>query len=163
MLRIVEEKKVSEHLTPSRAIASQLAAFTWSREVPDRIILTELLSGPSLFKPCALRAPDGRTIVGAKIVSVRPSNAALTPPLPTVPATILLLDDATGALTTLIDGTLLTAIRTAAGSALATQRLRSGKTTSSLVVFGAGLQGLQHARHILHSFPSITSVKIMNR
>ena len=110
-----------------------------------------------------MQGPTGKKVVGAKIVSVRPSNAALSPPLPTVPATILLLDDATGTLTTLINSTLLTAIRTAAGSALATQRLRSGKSTSSLAVFGAGMQGVQHARHILHSFPSVTSVKIMNR
>ena len=113
--------------------------------------------------------------LGLKVVSVRPNNASKG--LPTVPATIMTFDAATGAATSVMNATYLTALRTAAGSAVATRSVvahsssagttggladRRSPTTSgggakdeagarppsSLLVIGAGLQGELHIRTI---------------
>jgi hypothetical protein len=65
--------------------------------------------GPTLFKPAAWG-----DYMAVKVVSVRPGNAALG--LPTVPATIMLFQAETGIMLATLDGTVLTAVRTAAGS-----------------------------------------------
>mmetsp|Transcript_5784 Transcript_5784/g.10496 ORF Transcript_5784/g.10496 Transcript_5784/m.10496 type:complete len:324 (-) Transcript_5784:58-1029(-) len=161
MIRQITDEEVGATLTPELAIQSQRAAFSLPSEVPSRIILHQLVSDSTLFKPAAVSTPSGKTHVGMKVVSVRPNNP---PPLPTVPGTILMLDDVTGIVNAIIDATLLTAIRTAAGSAVATMALRGpSKVTETLAVFGAGMQGVQHARHLLHSYPSIKTVYIINR
>ena len=75
--------------------------------------------------------------LGLKVVSVRPSNGALG--LASLPATVMLFDEATGLLQCIMDATDLTAYRTAAGSALATSLLALDKS-EKLAVFGAGKQ-----------------------
>ncbi len=76
----------------------------------------------------------------AKIVSVHPGNAAAG--LPTIHAALLLLDAKTGEQKALIDGSVVTVKRTAALSLLAAQRL--GAKRGTVVVVGAGAQGLGH-------------------
>ncbi len=76
--------------------------------VPTRLILP-VKWGPTLFKPAAWQ-----DYLAIKVVSVRPGNAVLG--LPTVPATILLFQAETGVMLATLDGTVLTAVRTAAGS-----------------------------------------------
>ncbi len=75
-------------------------------EVPSRLILPiPAHDGATLFKPAYIHDNS----LGIKIVSVRPANAALG--LPTVPATIMLLDIATAMPLCLMDGTYLTGLR----------------------------------------------------
>jgi ornithine cyclodeaminase len=106
---------------------------------------------------------------------------------PTVPATVMLLNAETGELSAVMGGTYLTASRTAAGSAVATElclRLRqslsskqqqSGEqqqqqsapsssqlTISHLVVFGAGLQGHEHIK-AMQCIAHVQKVTIINR
>ena len=69
--------------------------------------------------PCALDAEP--RALGAKIVSVFRGNQARG--LPTVSSTYVLSDYETGASLAIMDGSYLTAIRTAAGSAVATREL----------------------------------------
>lgn len=76
----------------------------------------------------------------AKIASVHPGNAAKG--LPTIHAALLLLDAKTGEQRALIDGSVVTVKRTAALSLLAAQRL--GARRGTVVVVGAGAQGLGH-------------------
>ena len=84
-----------------------------------------------------------------------------------VPATILLLDAETGQLNAILGATHLTAARTAAGSAIATQyclSIYNNIIPYHLVVFGAGLQAELHLECILHLFPScIEKITIVNR
>ena len=61
-----------------------------------------------------------------------------------------------------MDGTLLTAFRTAAGSGLATQIL-SSEESKTLVVFGAGAQARQHVDAVLAVRPGIEEVVVANR
>ena len=87
------------------------------------------------------------------------SNEQLS--LPTVPAVILLHDRATGFPTALVQATHLTALRTAAGSAVATDCF-ARPDAAVLSVFGAGLQAEQHARAVL-CVRNIRTVHIVNR
>ena len=96
----------------------------------------------------------------------------MTDNLPTVPGTILLLDAHTGIANALMNATLLTAMRTAAGSALATSvfgNFHDGVSTASvrntynMVIFGAGMQAEAHIQCIMCVKPEIRSVIIINR
>jgi ornithine cyclodeaminase/alanine dehydrogenase-like protein (mu-crystallin family) len=94
-----------------------------------------------LAMPCAV-APNA---LGAKIVSVFRANPSRG--LPTVTSTYLLSDYQTGAPLAIMDGGYLTALRTAAGSAVATRYLAQGDA-DTLGVFGTGVQARFHVETI---------------
>ncbi len=75
---------------------------------------------------------------GVKIVNVHPKNPK-EHGLPTVMATIILLDPATGAPLTIMDGTLITNLRTGAGGAVAAKYL-ARKDSKVVAMVGAGVQ-----------------------
>jgi len=77
---------------------------------------------------------DGN-FVGVKVVTIFPGNAARG--LPAISASYLLFDGATGVLQALLDGSELTARRTAAASALASRYL-SRSDSSRLLMVGTG-------------------------
>src|SRR5438046_731699 len=77
------------------------------------------------------------TGLGAKLVSLFPRNQA---PLPTHQAAIVLFDGETGVVTALMDGTYITAMRTAAAAALAA-KLLAREDACVLAVVGTGVQG----------------------
>jgi ornithine cyclodeaminase/alanine dehydrogenase-like protein (mu-crystallin family) len=95
-----------------------------------------------LAMPCAVAEPAA---LGAKIVSVFRGNAARG--LPTVTSIYVLSDYETGAPLAIMDGGYLTAIRTAAGSAVATRAL-ARPDAASLGVFGTGVQARFHVETI---------------
>ena len=78
------------------------------------------------------------TVISSKAICIRPENTKFSG-LDGSPAIITLLDERTGYAKAVLDGTLLTAFRTAAGSGLATQML-SNEASKGLMVFGAGAQ-----------------------
>lgn len=80
-----------------------------------------------------------------KLVAVFPGNAALG--LETHQAVIAVFDPATGVPLALMDGAYITAVRTAAGSALAT-RLLARPDARVLAILGTGVQARAHARAI---------------
>jgi alanine dehydrogenase len=88
--------------------------------------------------PALLAEPEA---LGMKAVAVYPDNAARS--LPTHLATILLVDPETGALLAVIDGRLITEMRTAAVSAAATRRL-ARSPVRVLGILGAGVQARSH-------------------
>jgi len=75
--------------------------------------------------------------MGQKVVSVYPNNPAAG--LPTIQATIQLLDPKTGSALAIMDGTFLTAMRTGAVSAVATKYL-ARKDSKIATIIGAGVQ-----------------------
>lgn len=81
--------------------------------------------------------------IGAKVVSVYPANPQVG--LPAHQALIAVFDEATGVPTAVMDGTYITAIRTAMTTALAARAL-AGRRDRSLAVIGAGVQGEAHLR-----------------
>jgi len=80
-------------------------------------------------------------IMGAKLVTVYPANAQLG--LPTHLATIQLFNASTGAALTVMDGRLITEMRTAAVSAIATSLLASDRVRV-LAILGSGVQAKAH-------------------
>ena len=81
------------------------------------------------------------SVMGLKLVTFYPGNADLG--LPTHLATILLLDEKTGALRAVLDGRLITQMRTAAVSAVAT-KLLARADARTLAVLGSGVQAEAH-------------------
>jgi ornithine cyclodeaminase/alanine dehydrogenase-like protein (mu-crystallin family) len=98
--------------------------------------------GVLLAMPCAVAEPEA---LGAKIVSVFRRNPSRG--LPTVTSTYILSDYSTGAPLAIMDGGFLTAMRTAAGSAVAT-RVLARADVRSLGVFGTGVQARFHVETI---------------
>src|SRR5579872_5368750 len=134
------------------------------REVEELLDLAELLvalesgfraisAGETSVPPrIAALSPDG--LLGAmpawlpgtlstKLVSVFPGNHDLG--LPSHQALIALFDETSGAPLALLDGTYITAIRTAAASGVAT-RLLARPDSRRAAVLGGGVQGRSHER-----------------
>jgi alanine dehydrogenase len=103
--------------------------------VPVRMpVKIEKAEGVFLFMPAYL---EKEGFFGTKIVSVFPRN--IEKKLSTIQAAYLLNDPTTGELLALMDGILLTAMRTGATSALATKYL-SRENSETLGIIGAGAQ-----------------------
>lgn len=83
--------------------------------------------------------------LASKLVTLFPQNAGTT--LPTHQAVIAVFDPSNGRPEALLDGTAITAIRTGAGSALAT-RLLAREDASTLAILGTGVQARSHARAV---------------
>lgn len=136
--------------------------------IPTEIIHSEDSSGTSspsdwtLIKPAAYYAPESKDNIsmGMKVVSVRANNPSNG--LPLVPATILLLDAASGIVAATISGTHITVARTSAGPALAVQAFKPD--VQNLVVFGAGAQAECHIKMMeLAIQRQIEKITIINR
>jgi alanine dehydrogenase len=94
-----------------------------------------------------------------KLVSVFPSNAAAG--LPTHQAVVAAFDPSTGAVAAVMDGTAITAARTAAASALAT-RLLARSDASVLAIVGTGVQASSHLHAVTRVRP-FREVRIAGR
>ncbi len=121
------------------AIEADKKAFVLHTEgrakVPLRINLeTEDGSGQCMFMPAYV---GGLNMAGVKMVSFFPGNAGKG--LPVVPATVPLIDGATGLVIAIVEGTTLTQIRTAAIAGAATELL-SNPDSSTGALFGTGGQ-----------------------
>ncbi len=103
---------------------------------------------------------DKDIAMGLKIVSIRASNPSRG--LPLVPATILLLDAATGIVEATLAGTYITVARTSAGPALAVQTFCPH--VQHLVLFGAGAQAECHVELMQVALQrTIPKVTLVNR
>lgn len=99
----------------------------------------------------------GAGALAAKLVSVFPRNTGR----PTHHALVCCFDPATGVPVAVLDGTYLTAARTAAGSAVAT-RLLARPGASRVAVIGTGVQARAHAR-ALARLPGVQAVLVAGR
>ena len=111
----------------------------------------------------AARTPDGllaampgyvRGVLATKLVTLFPGNHERG--LPSHQALIAVFDAATGAPTSVMDGTHITAMRTAAASALATRTL-ARPDAEVLAIVGAGVQARSHvvAMRALHEWREV--------
>ena len=113
--------------------------------IPLRINLpVEKYNGQALFMPGSISSNEEK--VGIKIVSVYPNNAQYN--LPSVPSTVLMIDSKTGIVNGLLDGTYLTALRTAALQGAATDIL-ARKDSKIATLIGTGGQAFEQARALL--------------
>jgi ornithine cyclodeaminase/alanine dehydrogenase-like protein (mu-crystallin family) len=136
-VRVVDARELASELTYPVAVAALEAAF---RDLDEDAIIERshvaTHAGTLLLMPAV-----SEEAVGVKLVTISPQNADAG--LPTIQASYVLFDGATQSLKALLDGTVLTAIRTAAVSALATRYL-AAEDASRLLVFGAGVQAASH-------------------
>ena len=97
--------------------------------------------------------------LSAKLVSVFPENEARG--VPSHQAVIMVFDAATGSPQAMMDGTSITALRTAAGSALSA-RLLARSEAEVLLIIGTGVQADMHARAIPRVRP-IRKIRVLGR
>jgi len=116
------------------AVASAYRELSAGRaQSPVRLAL-QAPSGTALFMPGYL---EDTAAMGAKIVSVFQGNAERG--LPSIHGIVIILDPETGIPMAIMDGTYLTALRTGAGSGVATRAL-AREDARVLAIFGAGGQ-----------------------
>jgi alanine dehydrogenase len=126
------------------ALAGAMADLSAGRaSVPERIgaLVSErngLLAAMPGYTPSA-------GALASKLVTLFPGNAGTE--LPTHQAVIAVFDPDDGRPTALLDGTAITAIRTGAGSALAT-RLLAREDAATIAILGTGVQAGSHARAV---------------
>ncbi len=96
----------------------------------------------------------GAGVLGAKLVTVIPENAARG--LPTHRATIVLLDPEDGALRAVMDGRYITEARTAAVSAVSVRHM-ARRDSKVLAILGSGVQARSHllALSAVHKFEEV--------
>jgi len=130
---------VDRALSMQAAIAAVREAFidlsSGEAEVPVRTQIALAGDGSALFMPVHL--PRQKQL-GVKVVTVIPDNRERD--LPTIQALVAIFDSETGRPMAVMDGELLTAIRTGAASGVATDVL-ARKNASVAAVIGAGVQG----------------------
>lgn len=101
-------------------------------------------NGQSLYMPGYVGGEQ--PALGMKIVSVYPDN--INKKLPSVPATMVVLDPETGIVNAILDGTYLTQLRTGAVQGLATELL-SNKDSKTALLIGTGGQGMSQLEAML--------------
>jgi len=125
--------------------------------MPPRIVTLARERG-GLLAAMPVYLASARTL-SAKLVSVFPENDARG--VPSHQAVILVFDAETGSPRALMDGTFITAMRTAAGSALSA-RLLAHEDAHVLVIVGTGVQARAHARAIPWVRP-IREIRLVGR
>ena len=139
----LNEEQVQKHLRTVDlipAMAKALIDFSAGKVTqPVRsVINVDVAAATGFFGLMPALTPDG---LGLKAVTFYPSNAERG--IPTHMATILLVDPQTGTPLAIMDGRLITKMRTAAVSAAATKLLASPDATV-LAVLGSGVQARSH-------------------
>ncbi|MCW2619004.1 MAG: ornithine cyclodeaminase, partial [Modestobacter sp.] len=140
------------------ALAPAMADLSAGRaSVPDRIgaVIPEV--DGRLFAMPGYVPSQGSLVT--KLVSLFPRNAGTA--LPTHQAVIVVFDAATGEPAALLDGTVITAVRTGACSALSA-RLLAREDASVLAVLGTGVQARSHARAVSRVRP-VHEIRIAGR
>ncbi|BDM69539.1 ornithine cyclodeaminase [Streptomyces nigrescens] len=140
------------------ALASTMADLSAGRaSAPDRVAaMVPEREGFVAAMPGHVPSAGALT---TKLVSVFPHNAGT--PLPTHQALIVAFDPDTGEPTALLDGTAITAARTAACSALSA-RLLARADASVLALLGTGAQARSHARAMCRVRP-IRHIRVAGR
>ena len=138
-LRILSGDDVRRALPMEQAIAAMGDAFTQissgAARVPTRMNMNmKSKKGEMLLMPVHL---PGLKSTGTKIVNVYHENPSRN--LPLIHGLVLVFDDQTGEPRALLDGEVLTALRTGAASGLATGFL-AAENAETAALFGAGIQ-----------------------
>lgn len=138
------EDQVRRHLRMSELISAMekaLIEFSAGKVTqPVRsIIKVEVAAATGFLGLMPALTPDG---LGLKAVTFYPSNAARG--IPTHMAMVFIVDSQTGTPLAIMDGRLITEMRTAAVSAAATKLLAS-QDAKVLAILGSGVQARSHA------------------
>jgi len=155
-MRVIEADELRRALSMTAAIDALESAFAAEDPALSSPMRTTMATaaGTLLTMPAA-----GDAGVGVKLVTLSEFNP--TKGLPFVQATYVLFDVETQRPEAVIDGSELTAIRTAAVSGLAT-RFLARPDASRLIIFGAGVQATAHLEAMCAVRP-VTEVVVVSR
>ncbi|MBU6287051.1 MAG: ornithine cyclodeaminase family protein [Chloroflexi bacterium] len=147
MTLLLGRDDVAALLDPDATINAVAAACVAASQGRTETPLRAAVSAPGgdgvlLAMPGSMRDP---AVLGTKVVTVFGANAARG--LPRVASLYVLADPETGMPEAVMDGTAITAARTAAASAVATRHLARGDART-LGVFGTGVQARAHVTMI---------------
>jgi ornithine cyclodeaminase/alanine dehydrogenase-like protein (mu-crystallin family) len=137
----LNEEQVRQHLRMEELIpAMEKALIDFSAGKVTQPVRSVIAVDPpgGFFGMMPALTPEG---LGQKIVTFYPPNAERG--IPTHMATIFLVDPKTGAPLAVMDGTLITEMRTAAVSAAAT-KLLAPRDAKVLAILGSGVQARSH-------------------
>lgn len=164
---VLNAEDVRRCLTMPEAIEAMRLAFGEHAKnqdlVPPRIQMDlQKDANVTLVMPSYWRPPlhdDASGQVGVKILSLCRHN----PPrgLPYIQAVVMLMDAVSGQMVAMIEGGVLTSLRTGAASGLATEFL-ADEDARSAAIFGAGVQGRTQLEAILVSRPSIEKIWVFD-
>lgn len=127
-------------------------------DIPLRTpVISENNNGQVLFMPGKISSESDN--IGIKIVSVYPDNSLIN--LPSVPSTMITIDEKTGIVNGIIDGTYLTALRTAALQGAATDLL-ANKDSKIATLIGTGGQAFEQARALL-TIRNLSELRVVAR
>ncbi len=153
-LKIFSAKDIGQSVGMVQAIGAVRRAYiqysSGKAVLPPRIAVSrEKGSDVTLFMPAYMTETKE---FGIKIITIIPKNREKN--IPTINAMILVLDAETGRAAAIMDGTYLTALRTGAGSGVATDLL-ARKDARVAAIFGAGIQ----ARTQLEAICTVRSIR----
>ncbi|WP_343699012.1 ornithine cyclodeaminase family protein [Caulobacter sp.] len=159
-MKLIDAETVRAQLTHAACIplvrAAMIALSTGQTRQLLRSVIP-LVDGHMFGIMSGALAPDG--VFGAKLVSVWPENFAAGKP--SHQGVVVLFDPVSGAPTCVVDAGSITAIRTAAASAVATDAL-ARRGVCRLAVLGYGEQAEQHVLAMIQ-VRSIQDVRIWGR
>ena len=160
-MRILSREVIAELVSMRDAIELMRTAFAALSQGTVHVPIRSKLSIPehearALFMP--VYSPQHGQ-VAQKVVTVHPNNPAQG--LPFIHALVLLIDAAKGTPLALMDGELITALRTGAGAGLATDLLALPDARTA-AIFGAGVQARTQLEAVVAVRP-ITRVLIFGR
>jgi alanine dehydrogenase len=138
------------------ALAAAMSDLSAGRASSPPRVAAHIPQRDAFFAAMPAHVPSAAALT-SKLVSVFPHNTTL----PTHQAVIAAFDPETGEPTAFLDGTAITALRTAAGSALAT-RLLAREDATTLAILGTGVQARAHAQ-ALPRVRAFTEVRIAGR
>jgi ornithine cyclodeaminase/alanine dehydrogenase-like protein (mu-crystallin family) len=137
MIRFIDEATVAQHLRfEDLFVALRGALITYSTN-PDMNPVRPVIRVPSGF--FAVMPAVFKDVVGCKIINVFPQNTTL----PTHSGTICLYSATTGEVKAFVDARLITEMRTACVTAIATDLL-AAPNASVLAILGTGVQARSH-------------------
>ena len=139
-MKLIKRSDMAKYFNMSEAIDSMAYAFgslsSGDCYVPKRYIISTMDESLTLLlKPAFINNHDKSSI---KILTQKSSNSI--PGIPTILGIVLLIDNVTGEILSIMDGEFITALRTGAASGLATKYF-SREDSGKLAIFGCGRQG----------------------
>ncbi|ARM76449.1 ornithine cyclodeaminase family protein [Acidianus manzaensis] len=156
-MRFLDAKNLEEYLTPKEAVKAVKEAFLmyYKGEIsqPQRQVLTIKGNWWGIMPSFTAFS------VAVKIVNVINDNPKRG--LPSVQGVVALFSPDTGELISIMDGTVLTAIRTASASVLSTE-IAYGNKINTLGIIGAGMEAYYHAK-IAQGYLSVSRILVSAR
>ena len=154
----IDRETVNANLSMDKCIAimrqAQIDQYSQTAHCPARNFVQVANDNQLLIMPAA-----STEIVGTKILTLFPTNTSSD--IPVIQGVIVLFDRNTGSPLATIDAASVTAIRTAAASAAATEALAQ-QNAKSLAIIGSGAQAKSHIEAMMQ-VRAIETIRIYSR